>query len=407
MRKHRITAQISITGLLLLSLVACLVPEAVTLDATVRDAAALDVTSQDRTASDQVYSDQFSPHNDANDDAAVHHDASAADTAAYDSSATDQGGDTDAGQPCPVNPCTVINVFPFVHSDDSSSSPLNSMDSYSCAPSIGEAGPEQVYQLNLSQSGILIAMLDDGEDHGADIDIHLLIELDSQTCLRRGHKGLSAHLDPGRYYLVADSYSTGSGTVLDGPYTLYVHFIPDGSSCAMLSAPIVRIGASEELPMPATGPVVKEAHLVTDQEFTDNSWPQSVTDGITAHYALSASVTGYAMSRTEPWAPCCEPSNEYGQGSSVRPPVEAEAFYINMRWSQAPSRGQRYIVYNGITGRAVVAAAGYENGPGDLSNIGGASEEIHDYLETGHLSHFTFGVAANQNLSYGPIDCGY
>jgi hypothetical protein len=53
-----------------------------------------------------------------------------------------------------------------------------------------------------------------------------------------------------------------------------------------------------------------------------------------------------------------------------------------------------------------VVAAGYENGPGDLSRIGGVAEEVHDHLGTGHLDHFTLGVAVDQSLPFGPIDCG-
>jgi len=76
-----------------------------------------------------------------------------------------------------------------------------------------------------------------------------------------------------------------------------------------------------------------------------------------------------------------------------------------MRWAEAPARGQRYIVFNGLSGKAVVAAAGYENGPGDLSRIGGACEEIHHHLGSEHLSVLTFGVALDQALPYGPISC--
>jgi hypothetical protein len=71
----------------------------------------------------------------------------------------------------------------------------------------------------------------------------------------------------------------------------------------------------------------------------------------------------------------------------------------------APPRGQRTIVFDGRSGKAVVAAAGYENGPGDLARIGGACEEIHHYHGTGHLSVMTFGVAADQELPFGPIVC--
>jgi hypothetical protein len=248
-------------------------------------------------------------------------------------------------------------------------------------------------------------MLDDGSSVGADIDIQLLSALDPGRCLARGNLGISFNVDAGTYYLVADSWSDSSGTAFEGPYTLYVHFLRAGSNCALQGGTLDRIGQTAPLAMPATGMVVKEAHLVTDQEFTSSTWPQSFTDAIAGHYSLSESVTGYSMDRTEPWCPCCEPSNEYGQGSTARPPVAAEAFYVCMRWASAPVRGQRYLVYNGRSGAAVVAAAGYENGPGDLTHLGGACEEIHDHLGSDHLSTLTYGIAVDQALPYGPIVC--
>lgn len=316
----------------------------------------------------------------------------------------DKGQGDEAWQ-CPVDPCVVIDGLPFVHSADTRDSASSAYDVYGCAPGVGEAGPEVFYAILLEVSGVLVAMLDDGGEAGADVDIHLLMDLDPDACLARGHIGLSRHLEPGRYFLVADSWSDAGGQAHPGPYTLYLRFIPDTSRCAMLFEPVRRIGDDAPLAMPATGPVVREAHLVTDQEFTDGSWPQGFTDGIQHHYELSQEASGYVMDRSEPWCPCCEPSNEYGQGSSSRPPPAAEAFYLCMRWAAAPPRGERYIVFDGRSGKAVVAAAGYENGPGDLGNIGGACEEIHHHLQSTHLAVLTFGVAADQTLPYGPLDC--
>jgi hypothetical protein len=236
------------------------------------------------------------------------------------------GSDGDEASLCPIDPCIIIDSFPFEHSDDTLSSPLDNFDSYDCAPDLGEAGPEVIYMFTIETAGTLVAMLDDGVMVGADVDIHLLSDVEPSACIERGHIGLSWNLEPGTYFLVADSYSNSVGETFEGPYTLYAHFFGEGSNCAMLGDSLERIGASEPLLMPATGQVVKEAHLVTDQEFSGGAWPQSFTDGIQNHYNISESGTGYIMDRTEPWCPCCEPANEYGQGSSVRPPVEAEAF---------------------------------------------------------------------------------
>jgi len=55
--------------------------------------------------------------------------------------------------------------------------------------------------------------------------------------------------------------------------------------------------------------------------------------------------------------------------------------------------------------RAVVVAAGYETGPGDLSAIGGTPEESHYYLGTSHRSTLQLGIASDQTLPLGPRTC--
>jgi hypothetical protein len=56
-------------------------------------------------------------------------------------------------------------------------------------------------------------------------------------------------------------------------------------------------------------------------------------------------------------------------------------------------------------GRAVVVAAGYETGPGDLDHVGGVTEEAHAYLGSSHSSTLTLGFAVDQSLPLGPIAC--
>lgn len=351
-------------------------------------------------------------------DAAVPSDGgvdSGPDASAPDLAVThDLGADTGNGlPPCAMEPCPIqILAFPYQDSRSTTGGP-SQFDSYpACAPQ-DESGPEIAYVFRVTQPGTLVAAVTSAA--GADVDLHLLAGLDADRCLRRGDIGVSAHLDPGVYYLVADSFVTTAGAVADGPYDLFADFLADGGPCEMVAEDIPRIGTDELLAMPATGKVVLEAHLMTQEEADANvaggmvdfpsGWPTSFTDHIAEHYALSQATSGYTMTRGEPWAPCCEPSNDYGQGSSARPPAAAEAWYINMRWRSAPARGERYLVLNPATGKAVVAAAGYENGPGDVSRIGGACEEIHDVMGTGHLDTLTFGKAVDQSLPYGPIEC--
>lgn len=56
-------------------------------------------------------------------------------------------------------------------------------------------------------------------------------------------------------------------------------------------------------------------------------------------------------------------------------------------------------------GWPIVAAAGYETGPGNLEHIAGTPEESHRYLGTGHLDTMTVGFAEDQTLPLGPILC--
>lgn len=321
--------------------------------------------------------------------------------------------DLDWVPPCEAEPCPiVIEGFPFQDIRDTQTS-VGRFERYGCAPQTNESGPEFSYVFKLDEPGTLLLGVRDGE--GVDIDLHLLDALDPGACLARHDEVIGQHLDAGIYFIVADTWVNSGGQAQPGEFEMSAHFVAQSGPCGMATGRIPRIGTDDLLPMPATGPVVLEAHLMTAEEHEENvasdmgrfpsGWPQSFTDGIEHHYELSEAASGFRAERGEPWAPCCEPSNEFGQGSSARPPAIAEAWYINMRWRQRPDRGERYIVLDPFSGRAVVGAAGYENGPGALDRIGGAAEEIHIFLDTRHLSTMTFGVALDQALPYGPIDC--
>jgi hypothetical protein len=178
------------------------------------------------------------------------------------------------------------------------------------------------------------------------------------------------------------------------------------SACSGTIAGCDDSGANPILTLPATGPVVKEAHLVTVDENFASTWPASNREGLDAHYTLSENASGYVMSRTEDWAPAGEGGSEYGQGSTgQKVPVLDEAFYITMHWRQRPAGGTRMIVKNPANGKAMVASAGYETGPGSSTAIAGVSEEIHDHLGTSHLSVLTVGFAENEALALGPVTC--
>ena len=294
-------------------------------------------------------------------------------------------------------------------------------EAYSCAPQTDESGPELFYTFTLSAPGIVSLSVDDVPGDDVDIDVHLLDGPTSDACLARDNIGLSRQLDPGTYFIAVDSWVNGMGEELGGPFELAVDFMETSTgACAMTETDVRMFWTACDasvpdcfeqagelfLKTPTIGPVVKEAHLVTVDDDFGGGWPASARDQIQRHYDLSETASGWALLRTEPWAPAGEGGSQWGQGSTGAPvPVLDEAWYINMYWRDRPARGTRMIVMNPVNGRAVVASAGYETGPGANTAVAGVAEEIHLYLETNHRSDLQIGFAADENLPLGPIDC--
>jgi len=292
--------------------------------------------------------------------------------------------------------------FPFHHDGDTSGSSRRELDGYSCEPSQDEAGPEVIYRVSLAADGFLSAAVVDGAAD-VDIDLHILSDLDGQACLDRGNHHVRAHLPAGVYYVVADTF-VSNGTEQAGPYGIDIGYVvPHVGDCAMTSDLVARLNGPA-LQLPATGPVVSEAHLVTDVDGFGSSWPATIDDAIDHHYSVSFEATSFVMARSSDWAP--QESSEFGQGStSQKLPVVDEGWYVNMMWTDRPVGGTRMIVQLPSGGPAVVTSAGYETGPGDPARIAGVSEETHFYLGTEHLDDLRIGFAADQSLPLGPLRC--
>jgi len=309
----------------------------------------------------------------------------------------------DAGTDCPPG-LICVTTFPYHDDNDTSTSTSRQYDGYACYPSGDESGPEIIYRLDLAEAGFLSAAVPD-DVPGVDIDLHLLGSLDAADCIDRGNYGVGAHLQAGIYYLVADTW-VEAGQELAGPYALDIGFIvPPVGDCTMTTDVVERLWGPS-VTLPSTGAMVLEAHLVTvdDAVAAAGQWPTSLWDGIPAHHQLSQNTTGFVMGRDQPWCP--QESSEYGQGATGQYlPTLDEAWYLNMLWSNRPAPGTRMIVQLPGGGPAIVAAAGYETGPGDTDHLGGVSEEIHFYLGTGHTDDMTIGFAADQSLPLGPIHC--
>jgi hypothetical protein len=136
---------------------------------------------------------------------------------------SDDGGDSggDDGtepEPCPAD-MVCVDSFPFEETNTTTRAARDDFDSYACAPSTDESGPEVVYRVDLAEDGFLAVDLP-GVDSGADIDVHILGSLDPDDCFGRGHWRSGAWLPAGRYYVVADTWVSGTGAESDGGYTL-------------------------------------------------------------------------------------------------------------------------------------------------------------------------------------------
>jgi hypothetical protein len=316
-----------------------------------------------------------------------------------------------AGEPCPDG-ITCVSTFPFTDERDTSAEGTSSIASYDCAPSTNEGGREIVYRVAIPSAGFLSAAVYDAA--GVDLDVHILSDFDPSApsgngCLSRGDKQAKADVEPGYAYVVADSWTNSSGTALEGAYRLDIGFVPVSEGpCDFEPVDIARVGDNgQSLSLPATGPIVREAHLVTQAE--PAPFPATSTDELDAHYALSQAETGLVMYREQVWAPL-EGGDFYGAGigDPADFPVEHEGWYVNMYWTAGsrPVRGTRMILrLPGDPSRAVVVAAGYETGPGDLAMIGGTTEETHFYLGTQHQDEMTLGLAADPTLPLGPRRC--
>lgn len=306
---------------------------------------------------------------------------------------------------CTTNPCPkVISSFPYRLSSTTKGG-VNNIGAYTSCSNLSQAGPEEYFVFRVTTPGFIVAGLT--ETRPVDVDIHLLSGLSASQCIARSDKNIVEHITAGVYYLSVDTFTSADNA---GAYTLNVTFLPDSGNCGIKSGIMKRINTPSQINMPATGPVVKEAHLVTtvDQAGNTSWWPSTKTDSLDKHKSRTASNTGIVFNRTENWAPAGEGGSKYGQGSTGRAiPEDAEAWYVCMYWAKEtrPAAGTRYLVINPANGKAVVAAAGYETGPGEGTMIGGAVEEVHHHCSTGHKSILTFAELRNQLLPYGPITC--
>ncbi len=123
--------------------------------------------------------------------------------------------------PCPDG-AVCVDAFPFTHEATTTGLERSQFDSYGCAPDVNESGAEQLYRVEVAEAGFLSLDLV-GMGQGADVDIHLLRSQDAGDCVDRGHWRAGSFVEPGLYWVVADTWVDGGGTPLAGDYTLRIN----------------------------------------------------------------------------------------------------------------------------------------------------------------------------------------
>ena len=118
-----------------------------------------------------------------------------------------------AGAPLPL-------PFQLRDARDTSEAASDVIDAYPGWEWLGEAGPEVIYRFTLDRRARLVAALHGAPAEGVDIDLHLLRSLEPLDLVARDHTRFYTTLEPGTYYLVADSYSSSDGTARSGAYEL-------------------------------------------------------------------------------------------------------------------------------------------------------------------------------------------
>jgi hypothetical protein len=111
--------------------------------------------------------------------------------------------------------------LPVVYHDsrDTTDASSAAVDAYPGFESIDESGPEYIYRFTLAEAARLSATIAFAEPSGTDIDLHLLSALEPITLVERGDNALYALLEPGTYFLIADTYAS-AGEPRVGPYDL-------------------------------------------------------------------------------------------------------------------------------------------------------------------------------------------
>ncbi len=219
-----------------------------------------------------VVGDAAAPEDDAAPDAAAVGDAAAPEDDAA-APAPDAAPEDDAAAPppdaaAPEDDCpddvVCVRALPFSATGSTAAAARDAFDAYACAPETDESGPEVVYRIDVPAAGFLAAEVDVPE--GVDVDLHLLDAPDPEACLDRGHWRAGAWVEPGRYWLVADSWVDSEGRVLAGEFSLSIALstAPDLAAAADLDPLVAERGLRAFGAAWARGDTERFEYAITD-----------------------------------------------------------------------------------------------------------------------------------------------
>ncbi len=121
----------------------------------------------------------------------------------------------------PIEVCS--GALPFTWAGNTRDVVSMAFDTYPVDPGRDQPGPEVIFALEMLTADSLIVRLTDFKEEGIDNDLFLLASLEISTgrgavdALEGSDRGLSIHLEKGRYFLVVDS-----GKDLPGEFTLRI-----------------------------------------------------------------------------------------------------------------------------------------------------------------------------------------
>jgi hypothetical protein len=169
------------------------------------------------------------------------------------------------------------------------------------------------------------------------VDVHILRALHPAGCVARGNFHAGADVTAGTWFVVVDSYVAG-GVSMEGAFHVDIGFLaPSRGPCELQVGEMPRVNdGGDHLAMPATGPVVLEAHLVTQEEppptrpRPPRSWPSTTPSRRRA--------PGWSCTAARPGRRWRAALLRLRHRLAHAFPVEDEGWYVNMYWTSAARR---------------------------------------------------------------------